>query len=276
MIPFQIDLGFAVLGPMEVGILGGILLTAVLAHRKMEPMGVTWGGLFDLALAGMIGGAIGARLFYFLPLWFRGMEETGALLGSWSEGSGFYGGMTGGAAGVAILARFKKLPVLEVFDAATAPLPLGFATGKLGCFLAGCCYGMRCDSPPGMSFPPGSLVHRTQVAAGEIEAGVAGSLAVHPTQLYEFCLALLLFGALTWVQRNSRRPGETILAYVGGYSIWRFAMEFLRDDPGRHGFGSGLSDSQITALVYFALAGACWALLRRRPPTAEETPESPK
>ena len=131
-----------------------------------------------------------------------------------------------------------------------------------------------------MSFAPDSLVHRTQVAAGEIPADIAGSLPVHPTQLYEFTLAVLLFLALAWVYKKSRRPGETILAYLGGYSLWRFSIEFLRDDPGRHGFGSSLSDSQITALVYLVITAILWALLRRSDPVdstpAENAPETPK
>ena len=97
------------------------------------------------------------------------------------------------------------------------------------------------------------------------------------TQLYEFGLAILLFGALVWIQKRSRRAGETFLAYVGGYSTWRFLMEFLRDDPGRHGFGFTFSDSQVTALVYLVLAVICWIFLRRTTPTTTEvTPESPK
>jgi prolipoprotein diacylglyceryltransferase len=80
-------------------------------------------------------------------------------------------------------------------------------------------------------------------------------------------MALGLFAALAWIAKRSRRPGETYLAYVAGYSVIRFAVEFLRDDPGRHGFGAAaLSDSQIVAIAFAAVAAAAWARLRRSPP----------
>ena len=56
-----------------------------------------------------------------------------------------------------------------------------------------------------------------------------------------------------------------MLAYVVGYSLWRFIIEFFRDDPGRDGFAAGISDSQVAALVLLVVGGVLWGLLRRRP-----------
>jgi phosphatidylglycerol:prolipoprotein diacylglycerol transferase len=266
MLPFRLPLGWVTLGPMEAGILLGVALAAVLARRRLDPPGVPWGGLLDLALGALIGGAVGARLFHAVPAWIRGPAAALEFAGdSWSSGSGLYGGLAGGALGILLTARWKKWPVLRVLDAASSVAPAAFALGKLGCFMAGCCYGRPCGVPPGVRFGPGSLAYQTQQARGLLPAGSAAALPVHPTQLYELAFGLALFAGLSVLRRRSRRPGETALAFAVLYSAWRFGIEFLRDDPGRHGFGAaGLTDSQIAALVAGGVSLAAWIGRRLR------------
>jgi phosphatidylglycerol:prolipoprotein diacylglycerol transferase len=213
---------------------------------------------------------VGARLFYFLPLALRGQEAWGTLLSRWSDGSGIYGGILGGMAGAALLARIRKQPALDILDAGFAPFPLGFAIGKIGCFLAGCCYGRRWDG--GCAFGPGSLAHRTQAAAGQIPADAPAALPVHPAQLYEASFGLALFGALWAYGRRPRPRGEIACAFLAAYSAWRFVIEFFRDDPGRHGFNAGISDSQATALAVLAAAAGAWVFLRRKAPERRSIP----
>jgi phosphatidylglycerol:prolipoprotein diacylglycerol transferase len=262
MHPFHVSLGPFAISPVEVFAVLGVALVGALCRPRTAALGVSWGRLFDLGLAALVGGAIGARLYYFVPLLLRGLEQPGNLVRRWSEGSGYMGGFIGGSLAIALLCRIRKHPVLPVLDAVAAPLPAGFAVGKLGCFFAGCCYGPPCAGFPGVRFATGSLAERTHGAP----------VRVHPTQLYEMALGLLLFAGLTALQRRSARKGEVYAAYVVGYSAWRFLIEFVRDDPGRHGFGSrGLSDSQIAAIVLCALGGAAWVAIRRRP-----APQAPR
>lgn len=275
MFPFHLRLGPFAISPEEVFVVLGVALVAALSRRRMAELGVSWGALFDLSLAATVGGAIGARLYYFVPLWVRGLEEGSHLVTRWADGSGFYGGFVGGATAVLILARIKKLPGLGIADAALAPFPAGFAVGKLGCFFAGCCYGLRTDGFPGLRFPPGSLAYNTQLAAREIPKGAASSLPVHPAQLYEFAFGLALFAALGWLARRSKRTGEVSLAFLAAYSAWRFTIEFFRADPGRHGFNAGISDSQVVALLMMGVSAALWVLLRRREVPAEIPPVPP-
>jgi phosphatidylglycerol:prolipoprotein diacylglycerol transferase len=271
MWPFHVKLGPFALSPVELFAFLGLALVVALARPRVRALGVSDGGVLDLALAALVGGAVGARLFYFVPLWLRGLESGVHLFSRWSEGSGFYGGLLGGMAGVAVLARLRKQPVLDILDASFPPFPLGFGVGKVGCFLAGCCYGSRCGVPPGVAFAPGSLAYNTQLKAREIPAGATSSLAVHPAQLYELALGLALFAGLLWLRRRNPPRGALTCAFLAGYSVWRFAIEFLRDDPGRHGFNAGISDSQIMALIVFAAAVVAWVRLRQPAPERRHT-----
>ncbi|HYE98333.1 MAG TPA: prolipoprotein diacylglyceryl transferase family protein, partial [Planctomycetota bacterium] len=262
MFPFHIRLGPLALSPVELTGFLGMALVAVLSRRRLAALGVSGGDLLDLLLAAVVGGAVGARLYYFVPLWVRGLERGERLLGNWSDGSGFFGGLVLGAAAVLVVARLKKKPLLPIADVTLARLPVGFAMGKLGCFLAGCCYGPPCAG--GVAFRRGSLAYQTHLKEGRIGPGADASLAVHPTQLYELLLALGLAAGLVLFERRSRRPGEAALGFFLGYSVWRFFIEFLRDDPGRDGFGAGLTDSQVAAIVVGGASLVLWALLRRR------------
>lgn len=269
MWPFHVKLGPFALSPGELFAFLGFAVVVAIARRRVLKVGISPGGVLDLALAALVGGAIGARLYYFLPLALRGQEAWGALFSRWSEGSGIYGGILGGMAGVAILSRIRKQPTLDILDAACGPFPLGFAIGKIGCFLAGCCYGRRWEG--GACFRPGSLAHTTQAAQGEIPKSAPAALPVHPVQLYELSFGLVLLAALWAYGRRPRPRGAMTCAFLGGYSVWRFCVEFFRDDPGRHGFGAGISDSQVTALVVLTASAAAWVFLCRKAPESRST-----
>lgn len=275
MVPFHFKLGWLAITPNEVFAVLGALVCGIIARRRLMALGASPAGVLDYALAAVGGGAVGARLYYFLPLWFRGKMTIGQLFSTWSDGSGFYGAFIGGALALAITARFKRMPLLATWDATMGTVPLGFGIGKLGCFLAGCCYGM--PSSAGLRFAPGSLCYNTQLAAGRIPRGAVASLPVVPIQLLDMLFGFALFAALeVLMRRPSKRNGEVYAASAVGYSAYRFVIEFYRDDPDRHTFGaSALTDSQYTAIVVFVVAAACWAALRLRKP-AETPPPAPK
>jgi phosphatidylglycerol:prolipoprotein diacylglycerol transferase len=275
MLPFHWRLGPFALTPNELFALLGTVLGGLIMRRRLIGLGATKAAYIDFILAALAGGAVGARLYYFLPLWFRGKLAFSALFSSWSDGSGFYGAFLGGAIGIAVTARLKKLPVLSVVDLVSSTVPLGFAVGKIGCFLAGCCYGL--PTPFGLRFAKDSLCYNTQRSAGLIPGSAQSSLPVHPIQLYDMIFGFSLFGAVSLLQRRSKRPGEVFAASLVGYSVYRFVIEFFRDDPDCHTFGgAALRDSQYTAIVIFVVASAAWAWLRLRKPPAEIGPATPK
>src|SRR5689334_23219518 len=142
MLPFHWKLGPLAVTPNELFAVLGAVIAGWIVRKRLIALGTDNGGVLDFILAGLAGGAVGARLYYFLPLWFRGQIAGSVLFSRWADGSGFYGAFVGGAIAFAVTAKFKKMPVLKVEDAIMATVPLGFAIGKIGCFLAGCCYGL--------------------------------------------------------------------------------------------------------------------------------------
>ena len=275
MLPFHWRLGPFALTPNELFALLGTVLGGVILRRRLIAMGATKPAFIDFILAALAGGAVGARLYYFIPLWVRGQVAFSTLFSSWSDGSGFYGAFLGGALGIALTAWLKKLPVLRAVDLVSSTVPLGFAVGKIGCFLAGCCYGL--PTPSGVRFAKGSLCYVTQRGKGLIPASAESSLPVHPIQLYDMIFGFSLFAATWALQRRSKRSGEVFSASLVGYSVYRFIIEFFRDDPDCYTFGSSsLRDSQYTAIVIFVVASAAWVWLRLRKGPAEITPTAPK
>ncbi len=274
MWPFHVKLGWLAVTPNEISAVLGALICGWIARKRLKSLGSTEGGVLDYILVALAAGAVGARLYYWVPLFLRGKMAFGQLFSSWSDGSGFYGAFIGGAIGLAVMARFKKMPVLQTLDATMGTVPLGFGIGKIGCFLAGCCYGHPWKS--GLSFAPGSLCYVTQRQAGEIPLGASSSNPVVPIQLFDSLFGFTLYGLLVLLGRRSSPPGEVYAASAVGYSAYRFVIEFFRNDPDRHTFGSSsLTDSQYTAVAVFIVAAACWVYLRRRKP-AETAPAAPK
>src|SRR5258706_15267745 len=112
MFPFHWKLGPLAVTPNELFTVIGAVLAALIIRRRLVALGTNGGGVLDFILAALGGGAVGARLYYFLPLWFRGQVSLGTLFSTWSDGSGFYGAFVGGILAIGATARLKKMPVL--------------------------------------------------------------------------------------------------------------------------------------------------------------------
>src|SRR5579862_4015343 len=116
MLPFHWKLGWLAVTPNEVFAVLGAAICGFLVRRRLMALGATNAGVLDFVLAALGGGAVGARLYYFVPLWIRGKMAFSQLFSSWSDGSGFYGAFIAGALALGLTAHFKKLPVLETWD----------------------------------------------------------------------------------------------------------------------------------------------------------------
>jgi phosphatidylglycerol:prolipoprotein diacylglycerol transferase len=123
---------------------------------------------------------------------------------------------------------------LRSFDVLVLGIALTQGIGRVGCHLAGCCYGRETSLPWGVAFPEGSIAHYTLVATGALAPTATHTPTLHPTQLYE-AVATLALGAVlfAWSRRRSPAPGLVTCAYLAGYSVVRFGIELFRSDPER-------------------------------------------
>ena len=202
------------IGTFEISSFGvlvalGALIGLWVFGRELRRSGLPASAI-DAALAGVIGGMIGAKL-----LWVgehAGEEPLLDLLLSRS-GMSWFGGFAGGLVSGVLVMRRKRIPVLPALAAATPALAIGHAVGRIGCFLVGDDYGRPTDLPWGVAFPEG--LPPTMVA-------------VHPTQIYE-ALALVPVAWLLFRWRAGRRPDRFILgAYLALAGSIRFGIEFVR------------------------------------------------
>jgi phosphatidylglycerol:prolipoprotein diacylglycerol transferase len=164
-----------------------------------------------------------------------------------------YGGFLGGIAGAALAFGRGGLGFLNMADLMTPSVALGTVLTRIGCFLNGCDFGVPTTAPWGVAFPPGSPAWRLH----------GRELPVHATQLYEAGAALVLFGAVLWVARRARVPGQVFLFFFTCYGMARAAIELLRGDPSR-GLLLGLPTSQALGLATALLGLLAWPLLASR------------
>ena len=133
--------------------------------------------------------------------------------------------------------RRKKWNLIEMLDITVPGLAIAQGFGRIGCFLAGCCYGAQTDLPIGVVFPQGSLA----------PAGIH----VHPTQIYSSVFDFILGFLLLYYGKKKRVNGKVVGMYLMIYSIGRFCVEFLRNDP--RGSVGVLSTSQFIAIFTLVL-----------------------
>jgi phosphatidylglycerol:prolipoprotein diacylglycerol transferase len=182
----------------------------------------------------------------------------------WYGGYVFYGGLLLAVPlGIWFLRR-RRTPVWAVADLAGWAIPFGLVLGRLGCFLAGCCFGAHTDAPIGLAFPRLSPAWQQQLDAHLIDASAAQALPVHATQLYE-AVAAGLISAWLFVRdrRGAAFQGAIFFEFLLLYGIFRFAVEFLRADERGAWLGGLLSTSQIVSLPLIVVGA--WVLWRRRP-----------
>ena len=211
--------------------------------------------LSNLLVAMLLSGIIGSRIAYVIEHW-EFINTPWQIIRIDQGGLMFYGGLILALTVFLVWCVCRKENPLAVGDNLATVIPLGHAFGRIGCFFYGCCYGKRSESAWAVSFPRDSPAWYEQFRAGEIIYGETSSLPVLPTQLFE-AFALVIFFAILFVLRSRVRdkaPGITTGAYLAGYAVIRFALEYLRGDP-RAAVGP-FSISQTISLVMFIIGAA--------------------
>ena len=226
----------------------GMLLALFVASKLGARDGLPRDRIYDLGLWTLIGGLLGAKILMLFTEGFPKEFSLDYLLDFIRSGGVYYGGFIGGVVALVLLIRFYKLPFWKVADAFAPGLALGQAIGRQGCFAAGCCWGKPTDSIFGVHFTE----EANKFTGVPIYTENGGALHLHPTQLYESIAMLIVFGVLVYLHKHKKFDGQVLIAYGIIYSIVRFSIEFLRDDP--RGSLFGLSTSQFISLVVGTMA----------------------
>ncbi len=225
---------------LALAFLCAILITVKLGQRD----GLPRERLYDLSLWMLLASLIGSKiLMLFTEPEYRDRPLQLLSLDFLRSGGVFYGGLLGAIIAGYLLMKRYQLPWWKTADACAPGIAIGNFFGRQGCFAAGCCWGKPTSLPWGVKFS--ELGHEI--------TGVPIDQHLHPTQLYESFAMLLVFFFLLWLHKRRRFSGQVILAYALLYSIVRFAIEFVRDDPRGDILGlttlTGLSTSQMISLV---------------------------
>lgn len=214
----------------------GIIAAASLFINKGKKRGYDEDSLLNLIIFAVIGGILGGKCLFIITEIKDIIKEPSILL---NFGYGFvvYGAIGGGALAMYLYCKKKKWNLLEMLDITVPGLAIAQGFGRIGCFLAGCCYGAQTDLPIGVAFPQGSLA----------PAGIH----VHPTQIYSSVFDFILGFFLLYYGKKKRIDGKVMGMYLIIYSIGRFLVEFLRNDP--RGNVGVLSTSQFIAIFTLVL-----------------------
>ena len=173
----------------------------------------------------------------------------------WAGGLTYYGGLIGATVTAIFLLKRDRFPFWKAADMSGFAIPIGLAFGRVGCLLAGCCFGSASHLPWAISFPGGSAASQAQAKAHELASERLVSLPVHPTQIYESLGSLALAAICLFVVHPRKRyDGQVFVVFLTGYAVLRFALEFLRRDE--RGGLIGMSTSQLIGLGLVAAAAA--------------------
>lgn len=227
----------------------GIIVAVLISYIRLKKNGETFDSLLLVGAITMLLALFGAVFAYFafsyglkrlfLELFsgdFSALENVGMV---------YYGGLIGGVIGAIAAVLINKFDFTVFSDAMVPALPIGHAFGRIGCLLAGCCYGLPYDGV--------LAVH---------SAFVDSAITLFPIQAVESAANILMFLVLTiYVNRNSDRKHNTLVAYLFLYSIERFVIEIYRGDSIR-GIFYGLSSSQWISIAIFAVVLIRFAVLR--------------
>lgn len=242
-----VDLGLAML---LAGVVGSRLLHVIAdgyfwdyVHLCTDPGKVDWPLDRSECLSAAYGGAWDAARGVCHP----SSRDCFAWAKFWAGGLTYYGGFIGATVAAVYLLRRDHFPFWKAADMAGFAIPMGLAFGRMGCLLAGCCFGARTDLPWGLSFPPRSAASEEQAKDHILTSMRMWSQPVHPTQIYESAASLAIAAFLLfWLLPRKRYDGQVFVGSLVLYSVARFLIEILRRDA--RGGMIGLSTSQLIGI----------------------------
>jgi phosphatidylglycerol:prolipoprotein diacylglycerol transferase len=218
------------------------------AVRYVKSAGLDQSEMYRICVAALVGGLWGSHLLNLAI--YEPSSDPLVWLGFWEGGKVYYGGMLGGALTGYLFLKARRLPVPPHADAVVPAVFLGYAIGRVGCFLNGDDYGTLSSLPWAVRFPQGTEAYLCHLERGWIQAGTVLTLPIHPAQLYHAAAGLILF--MIFRKWKGGVPGNRFAMAVVSYGVIRFCLQFFRGDY--RAVAWSLDISQIISLL-MVLAG---------------------
>jgi phosphatidylglycerol:prolipoprotein diacylglycerol transferase len=219
------------------------LAWAAIVARRLREIGKPVDWAYEMLFASLLGGLVGARLYYVGQNYD---EVKGNFVGNLFSGSGliWYGGLIGGVVTVLLWARWRSFLSLALLDLCGPALAIGYAIGRIGCQVSGDGdYGTASSVPWAMGYPHGAVP-------------TAPGVTVQPTPIYE-TLSMGLLALILWRLRDALRPGALFGIYLVGAGLERFLVEFAR----RNAHVVGVFTAAQIESAAMLLAGVVWLIV---------------
>jgi len=242
MIEISIDPVAFSIGSIEIRWYGIMIALAILVivlwtiREVRKGANLSYNAVLTAAIVGIPSGIIFSRLLHVIDRWDLYKDNLGQIIGG--GGLTIYGAVLGAALAVWIYSKFSDFSFGYAADLVAPGIILAQAIGRVGCTINGCCYGTATSLPWAVAYThPDSLAF--------------GVGAVHPTQVYEIIFLMILFGVVLRLKGRLKPDGSLFLVYLGGYSLWRFGIGFIRE--GTPFLFFGLHQAQVIALIVLAI-----------------------
>lgn len=209
----------------------GIIAASALLIKQAKKKGYDEDSVLNMIILTVFSGILGGKVLFIITE-IKDIIKNPSILKDFGYGFVVYGAIIGGVFAIYLYCKKKHWNVLELLDSTVPGLAIAQGFGRIGCLMAGCCYGAETDSPISIVFPEGSLA--------------PSGIHLHPTQIYSSIFDFLLGIFLLWYIKKPNKSGKAVGVYFIAYSIGRFLIEFLRNDP--RGNVGALSTSQFIAI----------------------------
>lgn len=234
----------------------GFVLGILWIVHESKRVGLEPSKMLDLIFYVIIAGIVGSRVFYVaISQRSEFLADPLVILKMWRGGLVFYGGLISSVIVSFFFIRKHKLPVLLTIDIFAPAIAIGHAVGRIGCLMAGCCYGKELSHAAwyGITFPDG------------VGSFAPPGIELFPTQLFESFGEIVIFCLLMLVRKFKKFDGQLISVYIILYAILRYVNELFRGDQVR-GFliDPWLSTSQAISIALFVLGVFMYLKLWRR------------
>ncbi len=268
MFPHLLEFGRFALPTYGVLAAAGLILGLLLNIRLAVRDGINEDKAWNLGVIAILSAILGSKLLLVIIEWDYYAANPRMLLDSSFIQSGgvYYGGLIGGILASIAYMKWAGMPALRTFDAFAPGIAFGHGLGRLGCLAAGCCYGAQTSVP-------WAVIFTNPLAAKG--AGTPLGIPLHPSQVYEFMVEMVITSLLLLMWRHRSFAGQIIGTYAFLYGVARFFLEFLRGDPGRGSVMGGMfSLTQVISIVFVLIGGALW-LRREARPLPPPSPAAP-